>query len=203
VWLTAGPASLYQEDVPEGVLTDSAVLQAPPQAISAVSVLEPNLPEAWAGGVTTARAIADALATKAGKPLPWSLVHKALDGAFAARYLERTQDSGPWPCDAGGAAAVRVRIPAGEPPGPKPIQPPPPPPPQPGVHMASAYLSVNEVQNLAEQIGELKKLAMTGGLDLRVHVQIELSGGDGMSGNTSSQLNELLQTISDNLKLDN
>jgi hypothetical protein len=89
VWVTAGPASLYREEVPEGVFGNDALLHAPPQPIKPQDVLAPNLPEAWAGSaVTTAKAIADALATRLGQPLPWTTVRKAIEDAFVASYLE-------------------------------------------------------------------------------------------------------------------
>jgi hypothetical protein len=33
LWLTSGPTTLLMEDIPPGVLTDAATLQAPPQPI--------------------------------------------------------------------------------------------------------------------------------------------------------------------------
>ena len=46
---------------------------------------------------------------KAGKPLPWATVRAAIDGACQGRLLERTEDSGPWPCDYAGAAKVKLK----------------------------------------------------------------------------------------------
>src|SRR5437867_2125005 len=98
LWLTAGPASICGEEIPTGVLTDDARLQGPPPSIPAMDVLPDNLPEAWGGDTTTALAIAGALAKKMGKMLPWITVQRAIDGAYRARFLERTPDSGSWPC---------------------------------------------------------------------------------------------------------
>ncbi len=68
-----------------------------------------TLPDAWSGETTTALAIADALSAKAGKPLPWATVRTAIDGAFQGRLLERTLESGPWPCDVAGAGQVKLK----------------------------------------------------------------------------------------------
>ncbi|MDR7551213.1 MAG: DUF499 domain-containing protein, partial [Armatimonadota bacterium] len=61
VWLTAGPASIYREEIPYGVLTETAVLHPPPAELPATSVLPQNLEAAWREAVTTAASIADAL----------------------------------------------------------------------------------------------------------------------------------------------
>ena len=134
LWLTSGPASIWAEEIPAGLLTVDAVLQAPPAPISAVEVLRERLPEAWSGETSTALGIAAALSKRVGKTLPWAIVQRALDGAFHAHLLERTLDSGPWPCDYAGAGSVRLRAPSEAPPPP----PPPPPPHKPGVFMAEA-----------------------------------------------------------------
>src|SRR5262249_52330290 len=109
LWLVAGAASLCGEAVPVGVLADDARVLAPPPALPATEVLPAQVPAAWGGGeVTTALAILEGLSQKAGKPLPWPVVRMSLNAAFQTRLLERTVDSGPWPCDLAGAAQVRV-----------------------------------------------------------------------------------------------
>ena len=40
LWLTAGPASIFAEDIPAGILTAEALLHAPPQPVSALEVVE-------------------------------------------------------------------------------------------------------------------------------------------------------------------
>ncbi len=47
LWLTAGPASVLGEDVPAGVLTEDAVVQAPPPPVGVYDLLMERLPEAW------------------------------------------------------------------------------------------------------------------------------------------------------------
>jgi hypothetical protein len=200
LWLTAGPASLYGEDIPTGVLTDAAQLQAPPQPIAATQVLAPNLPDAWSSGTeTSVRAIADALSTKAGRPLPWKVLRDAIDGAFTARDLERTPDSGPWPCDAGGASAVRVRVPADTRPKPDASQTGASPEQGIGAYSAESNLSISEVQNLADQISDLQRTATRAGLELNIHVRIELAGTGAVADSLLDQVNQTLQTVSPNL----
>src|SRR5262249_954575 len=152
-----GTASLCGEAVPAGVLADNGRLQAPPPPLPATEVLPAQLPAAWEGGeVTTGPAILEALSQKAGKPPPWALGRTARSAASRTRLLERAVDSGPWPCDLAGAAHVRVRVP-----GKAPVEPPPLKPPElpkrPGVLVAEADLRPSQIQDLADQLGELTK----------------------------------------------
>src|SRR5207245_6943123 len=70
LWLTSGPASILGEEIPAGLLTDEATLQAPPSPISTMDVLPERLKEAWSDGATTAIAISAALSRRAGKVIP-------------------------------------------------------------------------------------------------------------------------------------
>jgi hypothetical protein len=49
LWLVSGPASIWAEEIPAGLLTEDAVLLAPPPVISSVEILPDSLPEAWQG----------------------------------------------------------------------------------------------------------------------------------------------------------
>jgi hypothetical protein len=120
VWVIAGPASLFKEEIPLGVLNAAATLNPPPPEIAVTGLLPQNLEAAWGKEVTTAAAIASALSVSHGKPLPWSVIADAIDGAIRSRILERTEDSGPWPCDWSGAAHVRLRVPKEAPRAPRP-----------------------------------------------------------------------------------
>ena len=82
VWFTSGPASLLGEDVPVGLMSADALLQAPPDPISPLELLPGTLADAWRGGKTDALSIAVALSKKAGKALPWVTVREALDARF-------------------------------------------------------------------------------------------------------------------------
>ena len=187
------------EEIPAGLLSDEARLQPPPSPIPATDVLASNLSDAWTGGTTTALAIADALSVKAGKPLPWATVRAAIDGACQGRYLERTEDSGPWPCDYAGAGQVRFRVPSKVirkiVPTPTPTTPPP------GILVASAYLKPGEIQDLADQIGEVGNAAA--GYDMKVQVRIEVgSEGKRPPEDVIARINAKLGEVSKSLKLE-
>jgi Protein of unknown function (DUF499) len=200
LWLTHGPTSLLSEEIPAGLLSDEARLQSPPTPIAATDVLPANLPDAWTGGTTTALAIADALSAKLGKPLPWETVRTAIDGACQGRYLERTEDSGPWPCDYSLAAKVLLKPRSTSPASPAPAPAPTPPPAPAGVLVASSYLKPGEIQDLADQIGEISSEAV--GCDLKIQVRIEIgSAGHRPSDDLVARLNAKLAEVSKDLKL--
>jgi hypothetical protein len=194
LWLLSGPASLLWEKIPAGILTDAANLMPPPSAIPATDVIAQTLPDAWTGQETTALAISAALSQKVGKTLPWVVVKEAIDGAIRSRYLETALDSGPWPCELSGAAIVKLRVPAG-----KPEPPPPPPPVQPGVRVGEAELKPNEVQDLAEVVGDLKAASV--GLSLKLSFRVELSGDPPPSDATVTKVNSILSRVSKGLVL--
>jgi hypothetical protein len=191
-WLTSGPASILGEDIPAGILSVDATLQAPPEPISAIDLLPENLPEAWVHKNTTALGLVSALSNKLGKTLPWITVKEGIDGALKARFVELSDNSSPWPSDLTGANSVRLRIPTEAPP-------PPPPSPPPGVLVAEAYLEPSQIQDLADQIPEITRTAA--GQDLKYHVRLELKEDEKTTADVVKQLNELLKDVSDKLKL--
>jgi len=194
LWLTSGPASIWAEEIPAGLLTDDAVLQGPPPVILSTEVLPGSLPDAWQGEITTALAISTALSKKVGQILPWRRVRDAIDGALKARYLETTLDSGDWPCEYPGAQHIRLRVMKAPPP------PPPPPPPPTGVLVAEAELQPSEIQDLADVVGELTAAAI--GYRLKYRIQIELSGDPTPPETVVEAINKKLAEVSKELKLE-
>lgn len=195
LWLTSGPASVLGEEVPAGLLTDDACLQAPPPPVPATDVLPAAIPEAWDGERTTALAVSVALSRRAGKPLPWATIRGALDGAFRARLLERALDSEPWPCDYAGASVVKLRVPRQEEIRPVVV----PSVPRPGVLAAEADLRPAQIQDLAEQVAEITKTAA--GFDLKFRLRVELGGTASPPGDVVLRINGLLQEVSPELRL--
>ncbi len=190
LWLTSGQASILAEEIPSGLLTDDARLHLPPPPIPATDLTRSNLPEVWAGEVTTALAIAVALSRKAGVNLPWATIQQALDGAIRARILETTLDSAPWPSDYAAAKNVKLRLPSAPSAGPdKRFE------LKPDVLVAEAELRPNEIQDFAEQLVEIRKAA--GPLDLRLRLKLELDGrGKSPAQDIVAKLNDLLAKVS-------
>jgi hypothetical protein len=204
LWLLSGQASFYGEDVPPDLLSDEAALQRPPQSILQRDLLPTNLPEAWSGETATAQDIANALSTKAGKPLPWLVVREAIENAIRSRFLETTVDSGTWPCDYANANHVRLSLPHERPPQPTPGPASPTvresAPVIPGTLVAEADIQGYELQDLAEQIGNLTR--ETVGLNLRFHLRIELGPTEQISVETLAKVNEIMAEVSEKLKLE-
>lgn len=194
LWLVSGVASIMAEPIPAGVLSDDAILRPPPNPIAATDVLPDNLPSAWQDKQTTALGISTALAQKAAIILPWPIVRETIDGAIRARMLEKTDDSGPWPCEVVGAQAAKFRMPTG---APVPSPGPGPQPPTPGTRVAEAELRPNEIQDLADVVGELAGAAV--GHQLKFGLRIELGGEP--SDEIVQKMNRFLQGVSEGLAL--
>ena len=193
LWLTVGSASLLGEEIPAGILTGDAILQAPPEAIPAPQLLPENLPEAWKDGQSTALSMAVVLSRKLGKTLPWGVVRDAIDGAFRARLLERTVDSGTWPCDYSTAVSIKIKVPEEVPPARAAEK------TKFGVKVAEADLRTNELQDLSDLTGEIAQAAA--GYELKLSVRVELGGEKVPPDNVIEAVNQLLAKVSDRLKL--
>jgi len=148
-----GPASLLGEDIPVGLLL------SPPARPLPLDLLPDRLPQAWQGGQTSVLALAAGLSYRVGRPLPWRMVKDALDSAFNVHYLERTGESAAWPCDYGGAQWVKIQVPETKPVKPGPV-------PKPGARIAQAALQPNQIQDLADSMGDLLAAAASIARDL-------------------------------------
>jgi Protein of unknown function (DUF499) len=194
LWLTSGAASLLAEPVPAGVIEADAILKSPPAPIPTTDLSASSLPDLWKDQVVTAEAISSVLSAKSGTVLPWLTVREAIDGGLRARLIERTIDSGPWPADYGGAKLVKIKL-ASTPTPPTP----PPPPTRPGVFVAESDLRPGQLQDLADQIGEITKAAV--GVELKVRIRLELGGKTKPSPEMIAAINEKLASVTDSLKL--
>ena len=190
LWLTSGPASLWQEDVPAGVLTGDAVLRAAPAPIGAPQVLPGVLADAWKGETSTAETLAVVLAQKHGTILPWPLVRAAIDGALRARLIELGPDSGPWPCEYAVARSVKLRIP--------PIA--PPPVSASGLKTARAELRPNEIQDFADILPDLVRDAV--GHGLKISIELQIGGDKAPPQDVVDKINAALAGLSGKLKLE-
>jgi len=122
VWLVNGTISVLGEEVPTGFLNDQGALYPPPAPFSASDLLPMRLGEAWNEEETTAHLLHGAPSVRAGKALPWAPLRQALEDGFRHGLIERTLESGLWPCDFGGASAIRIRqIRGWKNPGPLPV----------------------------------------------------------------------------------
>jgi len=200
LWLTVGPASILAEEVPPGLLTDAAVLEAPPVDLSPFDVLPERLGAAWEGGRTTAMSLVVALSDKAGRSLPWVTVRKGIDAALQARLVTLEGEAGGWPCTLATAGSVVLRVSEAATRGPV------APPEVPGVAsttagglVAEADLRADQIQDLAEVVNEIVMAAA--GLELGFKVRVELSGEPEPSEDVVERVNKALKRVDGGLGL--
>ena len=199
LWLRNGPASIFGEPVPAGVLAPSATLRPPPEPIAVNELAAESIPDAWSDGTTNALAIYTALSAKRGATLPWLFVRDAIAEGIRARWIEVADAGAPWPSDFAGAQHVVLRKPGGrggfgegerEDFKPKPK----------GALVAEATLLEHDVQELNEQIPALSRAAV--GHGLKFHVRVEFGEGETRPDpETVKQVNALLAAVSEDLKL--
>jgi hypothetical protein len=186
LWLTSGSASLLGERVPMSLWSEKATLRLPPPPVPMADVLPESLPEVWADGAPTGAEILAAIAKKTGKPVPWGLVKGALDQAFSEGLLERTPDSGPWPCDSTGAAAVTVRRPARM-------------RAMTGARAVEVPLTEEVLKGLADRFEALK--AVADGQDFKLILRAELGLERKVPDATVAALSAILKEIAEGLRL--
>ena len=192
VWLTNGPASVWKEPIPCGVLNDAAVLHPPPDPVLAQELAADALPGAWRDGETNGVALTQALSQSRRSTLPWGLVRDGIRAGVESRWLEVAAGSAAVGCPYDQAGQLRLQRPAA-------IVDPPPPPPVPAVTGAS--LDGPQIQDLAELLPKL--LAASAGNDLRFRVGVALNEDDGnVPADVRAELDTLLATVSADLKVE-
>ena len=197
VWLINGPASIFREAVPSGLLSLSAALNPPPEPVAVPELTEASIAGAWKDGKANALAIAAALSAQRGKPLPWIAVRSAIDSGIQTRWIELAPDSSSWPCDFANAQHVIIQTAATQnisdgnqyKYGQKRL----------GTFTAEARLEGNGVQDLSEQIPRMTMAAV--GHQLRFNIQIELSGDNSPEPSVVEAINSLLAEVAEGLKL--
>lgn len=195
IWLRTGPASLLAEEVPVCLLSADATLQAPPAPLSPLALLPDKLPEAWQGDASNASLLGVIVSKHQRLALPWATIRDAIEAAFRARVIERTPESGPWPCESSGAGSVKVRLVSG-----KTSTPPPPPPLPTGTRRGrEGVLKPNQFQDLVDVMPELLKA--TAGHDVAFRLVVEVGGKQAPSERVVEAVNRILGGVTDDLKL--
>ena len=200
LWLTAPPASLLGEEVPPGLLSDAAELQAPPDPIPSIGLLPDALPTAWKDGRTTALSLVSALSHKAGRNLPWTTVRAALDGAFRVRVLERVEGGSPWPSDYTGAGAVTIRLPSeGKGAANTEISSQTTPVPPDTRVSPEVVLKANQLQDLADVVPDL--LRITAGQELTFSLKVAVKGEHRPKDDLVKAVNQMLKDVAGGLEV--
>ena len=166
LWLTNGPASVWMEPIPYGVLDESAVLHPAPELIPPQELVEQALPGAWKDGRANGVALVQAASQTRGAALPWGLVRESIRAGVESRWLRVAEDSGPVDCGYDEAGHLRLERPA--------RLKPPPPGPSPSLPPGGAVLEGSRMQDLAEIVPAM--MEASAGNALRFHVRVALDG---------------------------
>jgi len=202
IWLLSGPASIFGEPIPAGVLSTTGRLCVPPAIIAAAEILPENLQDAWKEGIASGLSIATALSVKVGKTLPWKTVRDVISGALQARFLELEAGSQTWPCDFPSAQFVRLKVATASSKGgsgggsggtvgvaPK-------------VLVSVADLEPSQIQDLGDIMPKLLEIKSKTNTPIRFQVRIEMGDGKTMpSAEVAQKANALLKGIKDGMQL--
>ena len=193
VWLTNGPASVWKEPIPYGVLDDDAVLRPPPDPIAAQELVADALPGAWRDGTTNGIALAQALSQKRGRTLPWGLVRDGIRAGVESRWLEMAGGSVAVSCGYDEAGGLRLARPAAAPgPGPDPAPSPPAP--------AGTLLEGSQIQDLSELVPRLLEASAGHALRFRVGVVLTADDGGDAPHDARAALDKLLAKVAGGLR---
>ena len=196
VWLISGPASLWNEEVPPGILSPAAELLSAPNPIPATALLPESIPTAWSGDKTSALALATALAHKEGRTLPWLLVSKAIENALRANYLELSSPPNTWPCTNSGApqAKFKVRVGGGVGGEGGEIK-------ERNITRAMADYSAAQLQDLVDELNDLLSIAAAAGLNVAFTLEVRVGTEDKHpDSETLKKLQEILSRINSSAK---
>jgi hypothetical protein len=198
LWLLSGPASVYGEPVPTGVLNAQASLCGPPPPLSPTEILSEVLPAGWKNGVATGLSIATALSVKAGKTLPWKAVRDVIASALQARFLELGHDSCTWPCDFPNAQFAKFKeMKPGARPGPRGIG-----EKESKMLIAECELEPSQIQDLADIMPGLLEIKAKHKVPFSFTVKVEMGDGKSLpSSQVVKEANEKLKKVKEELKL--
>ncbi len=149
----------------------SRKLRPPPQPLTPQELTPEALPGAWENGETNGVALVRSLSRERGEAVPWGLVRNGMREAVRSRWLETVGGVGVVD-DFDQAGQWRLKVPAGTAPAPAPA-PHPPPTPAPQPQVSNLELDASELQNLAEAIPNLLRIAA--GYGLSFHIGVALS----------------------------
>ncbi|MCY0897578.1 MAG: DUF499 domain-containing protein [Firmicutes bacterium] len=194
IWLVNGTVSLCGESVPEGVIMPGARIYPPPSSLSVFDVLPEKVPEAWHDGVATALSVSVGISQMYDRPLPWSVISRAITEARNAGLVTIETDRVNWPCSYSEAGSVKLQLPER-------VRPEPPVTDGPGPKggdkriRSERVLKPAEIQNLAEVIGELVQVLQEWSPAIRVTLELNTIQRE-LDSKTIQRVNALLNEVS-------
>ncbi|MGI6139526.1 MAG: DUF499 domain-containing protein [Candidatus Hydrogenedentales bacterium] len=208
LWLTNGPASILNEPIPAGVLTEQAMIQKAPSAFSAAEIMPEILSQAWSNEKSTALSIAAALSQHFGQTLPWKTVSDVITAALNARFIELDPTSESWPCPYPSAQNVKLRAGSGAEAGSGVRE------GTPGIGfgglgapsdaiVAHAELEPSRIQDLGDVMPQILEIKSKTSIPVVIKVQIEIGDKDTPPDDeTVNALNKLLETIDEKFRFE-
>ena len=192
VWLTSGPASVWRETIPYGLLDDAdAVLRSRPDPIPVQELVADALPGAWRDGRTNGSALVRALSQARGRALPWGLVREGIRTGVESRWLTVVEGGAPVDCGYDEAGQLRLARPEAAP------APPPPPP------TGGALLEASGVQDLVDRLPRLLEAGAGHDLRFRVRAVLDPDAADPADrARVRAAVDELLAEVSADLKVE-
>ena len=196
VWVVNGGVSVWQEEVPDGLLTSSARLNPPPTALSLFDLLPDRVPEAWQDGHTTALALVVALSNAQNVPLPWPLIRHVITEARNNGLIQLELNGISWPCGRGNAEQVHIVLnDTNGPVGPREA------PTPPNRHLRTdRVLKPAELQDFADVIGELVRLLQPWTPTIQVMLDIDTTRVP-MDPDVKAKVNAILSQVKESWRI--
>jgi len=193
VWLTSGPASLWQEPIPPGALAEDAVLRRRPPLIEARDFVETALPAAWRDGKSNGALLTQALSQARNTALPWGLVRASIQAAADSRWLQLAEGSASLRCGYDQAGNVALQMPSPESaPGESTSE----PPPDIAATARECKLEPAAFQDLAERVSDL----LTASAGSKLHLRVRAVMAAGTSDEMRAAVNKILAQVSKDLQ---
>ena len=188
VWFKSELTSLWKEDLPQSVLSETAELRPRPALIEPQELVPKAVPDAWEDEKTNGRRLQSALSHQRQIALPWGLVRDSVKAAVDARWLDVDAGSGvSLHCSYDEISNLWLRLPKRE--SGRQV-------PQP--RSRTATLRYSQIQDLNDLVPELQ--SRSAGSELCFLVKVELRGDQ--AEHAKDAVNELLKDVSPDLQIE-
>ena len=99
-----------KEAVRDAEITDGLELLMPLEPIRGSEISHNSLPDAWENETSSVSKLVKVLATHKGTPIPWALIHDAINDGVSKKFFEFTNKDVKWPCNPEEANRVGLKV---------------------------------------------------------------------------------------------
>ncbi len=99
-----------RELIPDAEITDDLELLMPLEPIRGSEISHNSLPDAWENETSSVSQLVKVLATHKGTPIPWALIHDAINDGVSKKFFEFTNKDVKWPCNPEEANRVGLKV---------------------------------------------------------------------------------------------